>query len=1088
MAIVGVGSSLGGLSGGNATARLLVVVSGDSRGLTSALAGATGSLNSFNQNAERIGNTLIRSLTLPTLALGGAAIKMAMDYESAMARVAGLTTLTADQVVKADQRILDMAKRVPVAPTELAESLYFAGSAGLQFEEAMQVVEASANAAAIGMGNAEDISKVLIFSLNAYRGTGLTAARAMDVFTAAIKEGTAGPDELALALGRLLPVARQAGVEFETAVASIATLTNIGLPTRVAATSLRALFGGLLAPTNQATESLAELGVTTEQLRDAVDAGPLVAFKLLENAVGGNDDMLRKIIPQIRAFTAYLGLSGKAAERTAGVYNNVRNSAGDFEKAVAKIAKTPQFKFQIALNKLRVAGIEMGRQLMPMFMGLVRVISAFAEELNGLGSVGKSVLVFVGTLAASLGPLIKLWGVLNASGAGFLANGRAIATGFATMGMAALVAKSGFGNLADGSVTLGNALITTVATFTAVVIAIKLFEKALNFSLIPTNRLTVGLLGLTKMAGPIALLVAGLTTAVGAWIGSTKLAEKMTEELGASFEQLGASATLTKTSIKSLAGGVAGDLVGAIAAANGMMGQTLGQSLPEITQKLKEMRAELGKESNFEKFEGFLGGSSIVRQSLDAAIAASEGATKSFEDQAKSRILFQGQEEAAVKKLADEYGVSMDFAGAQVQEFGVSAQDLKGDVKQSFVEQAGWVEKSTGRQVAAMLEAQQKERKIIAQRQDAAKSLLGTFFEKDVASIEGSTEQLIANTTKQTQALVAFAGNVNALRLKGLDPGALQFLVDQGPGMVAKFVDASDAELRRLETNYYTSLGAIDAAIVNEGKHEEVKGRKNVQLFSQGMLSNRALPVAAASRIVGQVTQALISGKIKQAAVKDITQFADRLEALKHLPKEAAVGIMDEFIKALMDGDFEGAGAEDIRRLANGIASAAGLPKGRTQEIASQLVGILRGIAGSAFGAGANVSAQFAAGLAQNRAAIIHGVGQLAQDAKDNLDNSLRGSPKFFTYYLGHSLAESLSRGMMDAGLEDFKIGDRRSLQHGKAGIKVKDRNAGSGSRLVGSMTITNWKTGAGHFEGRIVDTMDSNDRHNRRLSRMKKK
>lgn len=1090
MALVGVGTSLGGMTGGSSVARLLVVVSGDSSQLSNSLASATGSISNFNKNAERAGNALIRSVTLPVLALGGAALKMAMDYEAAMARVGGLTTLTAKQVAQADQRILEMSTRLGVSAVDLADSLYFAGSAGLQFSEAMQVVELSAKGAAIGMGEAEDLSKVLIFSLNAYRGTGLTAARAMDVFTAAIKEGTAAPDELALALGRLLPVARQAGVEFETAVASVAALTNIGLPTRVAATSLRALFGGLLAPTNQATETLAELGITTEQLRQAIDAGPLVAFKLLEDAVGGNDDMLRKIIPQIRGFTAYLGLSGEAAKRTAGIYNDVRNSTGSLDKAFNLISQTAQFKFHQALEQLRVGAIQTGRTLIPVFLKLLGVINFVGEGLGELGPGARQVVVAFLGLAAAVGPALKLYGMMTNAGVGLFTSFRSSSAAILAMAIAATVATASFGKLASGGGSLVTMVTMMATTFLALSLAIKGIQAAANAGLFGVNSLSLGLASLSRGAIIGATVVGvGLVTAIALVMHEMNKAEAQANKTAEAFKNLGSGATIDRNAVAKVAdelGGLSGVIFAQASKEAGAWGQSIGTTIDSVRDRVIAARNSLKQEDDgFSILSGVVTGDGPIQDTLTALANGLNRTSQSWEEEAQAAIAASTAEQGALQALADEHGVSLGFAQGELSKYGVAASDLEGDVKQSFLEQAGWVEKSTGRQIAAQEEARRKEMEIIASRQEAARGLLDNLFEGKVDKVGKSTAKLVANVEKQTKSLVEFAGNVNQLKLRGLDPGALQFLVDKGPGMVAKFTDATDKELKRFEQSYYTSLGAVDAAIVNEGKHEEIKGRKNVQQFSEGMLSNRALPVGVARRIVGEVTQGLISGKFTEAAATDIERFASRLEALKGLPREAAGKIVDEFVEALQEGEFENAGWEDISRLANGIASASGLPVGKARSIASQLIGVLSTVGDNAYNLGMNIGARLAAGLVAGIPAVEVGSQQMAGYIKTRMEQDFHSSPELFTYYLGRTLADDLHRGLEDGNIgRKFDIDKRFSLRHGKAGIVGGGRKHHA-QAIRGQMTITNWGTGEARFEGRIIDTMDSDSRHNRRLEKM---
>lgn len=1100
MGLVNTGASLGGLAGGANVARLMVVISGSSAGLSSALAAATADVQGFGnkltglkQNSGAIGSALIRGISLPAMAVGGAAIKMAMDYEAAMARVAGLTTLTGSQVEKAYDGILEMSTRVPTAPVDLAESLYYAGSAGLKFGEAMQVVEASAQAAAIGMGEAEDISKILIFALNNYRDEGLTTARAMDVFTAAIKEGTAAPDELAIALGRVLPVAKEVGVSFDTTVASVAALTNLGLPTRVAATSLRALFGGLLAPTKQATEALSEFGITTDQLRDAVDAGPLVAFGMLEDAVGGNEDMMRKIIPQIRAFTAYLGLSGEQAKRAADVYNDVRNSAGAFDKAVSRIETSKQFQFALALNKMREAGIQLGTALFPVFDRLVSIIGTFGGVLGSLGELGTSAVAALVAMAAAIGPLVKLYAVLSNQGAG-------MATSLKSMGAGALTATAGWLVLAGtmkqvekNGVTLGTGLMIAVSGFAAMGLtmnvaaaALTRYSAAAGVSAAASARAATAATVLQSAWLPFAAIVAAGAVAVAIFRSKAQETERQVRDLGKAFQDLGADTLLSKQAFRDLStslDGVQLDIFRDAVEQAGATGETFATNIGDIINQVEQ------EISRLESVTSDGGGSVVDLFRLDEAenqLSALKDQREVFKQQAEDQIALYGQEGQAYDRLATKYGVSSEFIRENVSKVGVGVTELSGDVEQAWAEQVGFVDKSTGKIVAAQREMQAQEEKITAERIEALRgNMLGTFFEKDVAKVKASTAKLVANTTKQTQAYVQMAADVNSLRIRGLDPGALQFLVDQGPAMVAKFADASGAELKTFENNYYKSLGAVDAAILNEGDHQEAKGNKIVGQFASGMLSNRALPVAATTRIVGEVTDAFARGKINEQGVAFIGKFADRMEAMKGIPKAAAVRIMDGVIQAIRSRSLVGAGASEILEFAQGIARSSGAPKENTEQIVDQIVRVLTtipgndmgykvgsgfaqgltaaesraraaalGIAGATrgilsgidgYGPGWQVGQQFAAGLNAAEHTINQAIAGVAQGAKKGAEKDFRDSPKYFTYYLGQRLVKQMDEGIRS-------INTRGTINRPSVSLPSPDKNgtlAGSGSQVI---------------------------------------
>jgi TP901 family phage tail tape measure protein len=572
MPLIGASNSLGGLSGSNAIARLLVVISGQSSQLEAAVAKSEGTLSGLSKNATAIGKTLTRSLTLPLLAIGGYAIKSASDFEAAFGRVLGLTTVLDkrfnDLGLSSDglrQALLDMASDplITATPTELADSLYYAGSAGLAASKAMEVVRLSAEGASVGMGDAADISKVLIFALTNFESEGLTASTAMDVLTAAIQEGTAAPDELAIALGRLLPVAKEAGLGFADVAASVAALSNLGVPTRVATTSMRALLAGLLAPTEAAKTRLNELGISAEDLKKAMGSTGLVGvFNILQRATHGNDEALHDIIPTIRGFTAYLGLSQDEAKRYIETFKAVKDSAGKFQNAIQIISQTLGFKLQKAFQSLQVAAVHFGEALLPIFLKVIGVITDVGNILSTLPGPVQTALAAFLTLGAAIGPVLQLYGAMTAMRATTATAGteaeklvptfRNVATSIAVAGIAAAIAYGAFKSLSSGSGSLFAAVTVLVGSFIALQTVIRGLQTIVGLTN-ATGALATALTGLST--GGVALLAAGLAaliTLTAKIIGDSRALGAEMGKVSGSLAQSAASSETLRTALEKL--------------------------------------------------------------------------------------------------------------------------------------------------------------------------------------------------------------------------------------------------------------------------------------------------------------------------------------------------------------------------------------------------------------------------------------------------------------------------------------------------------------------------------------------------------
>lgn len=1107
MPLVGSGNSFGGISGSNATARLLVVISGTSAPLTAALAQASGSLEAFQQNAGALGNTLIRSLTLPLAALGGAALAMASRFETSLARIAGLTPL-ADQLAggigEVRDRIMEIASdpQVIAGPTDIADALYFAGSAGLTAAEAFDVVKLSAQGMSTGMGAAEDISKVLIFALNNYRSTGLTAAAAMDALTAAIREGTAAPDEMAVALGRLLPIAAKAGVTFEQVVGSVSALTNLGVPTRVATTSLRALFSQLLAPTIQATELLDQLGITAEELRKRFELGPIAAFQLLEKATAGNTDQMHDLIPQIRAITAYYSLSGTNADRYRQILDQVNNSQGYFAEALNEISKTPGFQFQKSLQSLQKAGIELGTKLFPVFRSIATIITTIADAFSRLpGPVQSATAAFL-VLGAALGPALKLYGAMvqtitttTASGLTLVSPSfKAIATNIAVAGVAAGIATASFQSLMHGSTSLATAAVALISAFVALRAGIYGIQQAL--SAVATERMLAGGVGTflgmsTSTIGLIAAAIAAVGVGIAYVIGQSHKVADAAKDMNESFSSAASSGQTFRQVFEALKDkdaaanltnvatqlGVIDDQLTSISA--GGFRQDIGAdlasgfaelenlNLPDVDRLLPGLEkipdliaagAANGEDLN-DALKGsgvtvdtILGGlgdlahgpgaSDAVKGQIDQLVQlllaynAAGDAQQQLIQSTGGTIAAHVDETTAIAELADKYGVSTAYMESKLSEFGVTATGVLGGNETEFGKAAGVIEGFSGDVVGASAEAKDA---IASMASDMSESLQGTLglFDEFPEKLKTSAEEMAKHAQAMAELAVQQTNSIRDLARRGVPSGLIDELISQGPEVLNQFANSSDAQLRKLVTAYSVRMAAMDAEILKESQHQEVKGKNMVAGFASAILGAKGLTTQAGNQIIQSVSQAFGKGDLKDEGLKQITGFVHALGRAKGLTKAQGAAAVNAFVQGILTGrGVNQSGQIVASKMAEGISRSAHIPIARARKLVDDTVtevknkgpamnsaGNKLGIQaadgfnkaqGPAFTAGLAVSNRFADGIRSGIGPAVSAVQSAVAQVNAAWDAALKNSPEYFTYYMGKKLISDLNRGMKD--------------------------------------------------------------------------
>lgn len=352
----------------------------------------------------------------------GTAVKEFVPLEATFARMVGLAGVGRDEIAGLTEAVLEMAPAVGKAPQELADALMFIVSSGFQGAAALEVLDASARAGAAGLGEVAVIADAVTSAINAYGPDVLTASKATDVLTAAVREGKIEADQFAPVLGKLLPTASAMGIAFEDVAGILAAMSRTGFDAAEASTALGAVMSTLLKPSKGAADTLADAGLSMAELRDiAGQPGGLVeVMRILDSTLGDNEEALSKVVPNVRAFRGIMNLLAQDASVVDEILAGVRDSVGATDDAFAAVSETAEFKLAQAMSKLKVALIEVGGEAAPQVVAAIEKIipvleavisgaldfatgvGVIVEFFNGLPGPARAATTAIGGIGAAL--------------------------------------------------------------------------------------------------------------------------------------------------------------------------------------------------------------------------------------------------------------------------------------------------------------------------------------------------------------------------------------------------------------------------------------------------------------------------------------------------------------------------------------------------------------------------------------------------------------------------------------------------------------------------------------------------------------
>ena len=446
--------------------KLRFFLTGDSRQFQQSLTQAENKLKAFGSKMQSVG----RSMTMfaaPVVAAGAASIKMAASFDKSMTKIKTLVGVAADEVDGMRAGVMQMAKDTGSSADEAAEALFFITSAGIKGQAAMDVLNASLKASAIGLGDVATVADSATSAMNAYGQENLSATMATDVLTNSVRLGKLSSEELAGSIGQVIPIASNLGVQFHEVGATLAAMSRTGTNAATASMQLKNILISILKPSKEGAEQLEAMGLSSKKLRQQIkDEGLLNVLTTLKGKFEENEDAQAKVFGSSRALMGVMDLLGKGFKDTEQIFADMANSAGVTAEAYEELQNSAEFKLRKAMTEVKETFRETGATLMeallPSILEAGKMIKQLLERFNGLSDGTKRFIGVATMIAGVLGPVLIVFGsVISALGsiAGALKTARVAMIAFNTAMIAnpIMAVVSAVVALTVGLVALGKA-------------------------------------------------------------------------------------------------------------------------------------------------------------------------------------------------------------------------------------------------------------------------------------------------------------------------------------------------------------------------------------------------------------------------------------------------------------------------------------------------------------------------------------------------------------------------------------------------------------------------------------------------------
>lgn len=396
-------------------------------------------MQGIGKNMQSVGSTLTKGLTVPLLAGAGAAVKAAIDYESAFAGVKKTVDGTPQQFARLSNSIREMAREMPSSAVEIANVAEAAGQLGVPIGAIKDFSKTMINLGVSTNLSSEEAASSIAKIGNIMQVSGKDLGTWSGHFGSAVVDlgnhfATTERDIVEMT-NRLAAGGKLAGLTTPEILGLATAMSSVGIEAEAGGTAMNQTLTGIgkaVAGVGKGASSKLKLiaqtaGMTAEEFSQAWKQKPAEALQAFikglqrahdegKNMDGILADLGMKGIRQGNMLKSLASASDKMSDAV-----NRSNLAWKENNALTNEAnkryETTESQLKIFKNKLTDIAIEFGGPLLKALnSGLdaakpwLQTLSDMAKKFSEMSTEQQQSIIKWGAMAAAIGPALKLFG------------------------------------------------------------------------------------------------------------------------------------------------------------------------------------------------------------------------------------------------------------------------------------------------------------------------------------------------------------------------------------------------------------------------------------------------------------------------------------------------------------------------------------------------------------------------------------------------------------------------------------------------------------------------------------------------------
>ena len=324
-------------------------------------------------------------------------------------RVGEISTISGNALGTIDQiseATLNLSRNLGIATDEVAEGLY--QTLSNQVVEAGEAIRFETTAAKLSItthSRLKESINALSSVMNSYQLDVSEVDEVSATLFKTVELGRLRMGEFGDVLGRVSPLTAALGISYKEMAASLAAITQKGVPAHTAITQLTAVTQKLLRPTTKLQELYNEWGVETGPEAIRRFGGLRGVLLKMRDATAGNDKEFADLLGRVRSMVGAMNLTTNGADALTHALKEMEDPTDDLDAAFARMESTIGRRSVKAWDDLDVSLHKAGETFLEVTTPVVEVLASVARNsdfaIAALVGLGAGAILVSGKLAVA---------------------------------------------------------------------------------------------------------------------------------------------------------------------------------------------------------------------------------------------------------------------------------------------------------------------------------------------------------------------------------------------------------------------------------------------------------------------------------------------------------------------------------------------------------------------------------------------------------------------------------------------------------------------------------------------------------------